>query len=309
MNSKRQAIREFIEHFSAKPKRISSKYFYDRKGSRLFDQICSLEEYYLTRTEMRIMEDNIEAISGKMGKKPLVLELGAGNLRKIEFLLDHLNHPQGYVPVDVSKDYLHEECRRLRMRYPKLKLVPVVADYTKEFDVSLEGFSHESKVVYYPGSSIGNFKPETAKIIIENVAAKVGEGTGFLIGVDLIKDRSILEKAYNDSKGITAEFNLNILNNLNRLFGTNFQAGLFSHHAVYNERNNRIEMYLFSLKDQQVKLNGNIFSIKKNEIILTEYSYKYDPDSFARLFSDFMRLEASWMDSKKYFGLFFFRVI
>ncbi len=294
---------EVTEGFSKPQKELPCKLFYDKEGSALFDQICELEEYYPTRTETGIMEENINSICGILGKKCLLIELGSGSSVKIRLLLENLTYPAGYVPIDISEEHLVESVRILAGDYPDLRIMPVYADYTQHFSLPEFDFPYSRKVVYYPGSTIGNFPPDSARSFLKRTAEWAGKGSGLLIGVDLVKDTGMLERAYNDSNGITAEFNLNILRRLNREIGTDFDLDNWRHLAFYDSEINRIEMHLLSLVDQKARVNGTAFRFRKDETILTEYSYKYTIEGFKELASDSYTVERVWTDKENKFSL------
>ena len=302
-------LTEVIDGLSKPQKMLPSKLFYDEKGSRLFDMICELDEYYPTRTETKILSDNINDIVSKLGNNCILVELGSGSSVKIKLLLDHLKNLTAYVPVDISSEHLIKSNNLLKEEYPDLNIYPVAADYTRWFSLPEIKQDCCSIGAFYPGSTIGNFQPDEARSFLSRIAKICGKGSGLLIGVDLQKDVNILNKAYNDSEGITAEFNLNILNHVNNQLGANFDLSKFKHQAFYNKKEGRIEMHLLSLAQQVVKLNVHSFSIGRYETILTEYSYKYTTESFAELVKDIYEVEKVWVDRNKLFSVQFLRVI
>lgn len=296
-------LSEVIDGFERPQKQLPCKLFYDKMGSQLFDQITRLDEYYPTRTEVAIMEQNINCICSVLGEKCLLIELGSGSSIKIRLLLENLINPAGYVPIDISEEHLTDSAQILARDYPRLRIMPVYADYTQHFSLPVFDFPYSRKVVYYPGSTIGNFPPESARRFVNRVAQWAGQGSGLLIGVDLIKDVKTLEEAYNDTQGVTAEFNLNILRRLNREIGSDFNLGKWRHHAFYNENENRIEMHLISLSDQDVRVDGTRYRFRKDESILTEYSYKYTLEGFRNLVSDSYRVYEVWTDRENKFSI------
>jgi dimethylhistidine N-methyltransferase len=299
---------EVINGLNQEQKQLPTKLFYDEKGSALFNEICELEEYYPTRTEMQIMQDNIEEIGSLLGEGTLLIEFGSGSSTKIRLLLEHIPGLAGYVPMDISAELLIQSAELLRKDYPGLNIYPLAADYTKDFDLPFIEQPYDHIAAYYPGSTIGNFKPNEARIFLKRVAKIIGKNGGMLIGVDLKKDRKTLEAAYNDAKGITAEFNLNILTHINNKLYSNFDANKFRHFAFYNEKESRIEMHLLSNKEQKVRLNGFSLHIKKDENILTEYSYKYSVEEFAQLVSDIFEVRKIWTDKNNFFSIQYLRV-
>lgn len=302
-------LNEVIAGLSKTPKTLPSKLFYDERGSYLFDLICELDEYYLTRTETKILTDNIEEITSFLGDRCVLIELGSGSSVKIKLLLDHLKNITAYVPVDISSDHLIKSTKILKEEYPELIIYPLAADYTRWFTLPEIKKDYNFIDAFYPGSTLGNFKPDEAKEFLSRIANICGKGSGLLIGIDLQKDEDILNKAYNDSAGITAEFNLNILNHVNNLFDADFDLSKFSHNSFYNKQEGRIEMHLISRENQTVKLNGHLISISKGEAILTEYSYKFTIDGFAELVKDIYEVEKVWTDENKFFSVQFLRAL
>ena len=293
-----------ITHGLKQPqKQLPSKLFYDKKGSSLFDQICGLDEYYLTRTEVSIMNDNIDKIADALGEHCLLIELGSGSSKKIRLLLENLEHPAGYVPIDISEEHLLSSVEILAGDYPGLRILPVYADYTNSFTLPLFNLPFSNKVVYYPGSTIGNFTPGEAGLFLNGISRLTGPGSGLLIGVDLVKDTAVLNKAYNDEAGVTAEFNLNILRRLNREIDSDFNLNDWNHLSFFRAGESRIEMHLESKRDQLIHLNGDRIPVSKGETILTEYSYKYTLEAFKSLVSDSYRVETVWTDRDNLFSI------
>ena len=305
---KEDLLEEILEGFSKPQKELPSKLFYDKKGSSLFDEICELNEYYLTRTETSIMTENIEDICSVLGENCLLVEFGSGSSKKIRLLLSGLKNAAGYVPIDISEEHLINSANALAQDYPNLRIFPVYADYTQPFGLPQFDFTYSKKVVYYPGSTIGNFEPEYASEFLNNIGIRLGKGTGLLIGIDLKKDKKIIEDAYNDEKGVTAEFNLNILTRLNRELDTDFDLLQWEHLAFYNSNEGRIEMHLESLSNQVTQVNGDTVSFTKGETILTEYSHKYSVKDFEELLSESYNLEKLWRDKENKFGILYFTV-
>lgn len=299
-------IREITEGLSQPQKRLPSKLFYDEKGSRLFDRICELEEYYPTRTEMKIMNDNIdEIVDVFQHPATLFVEFGSGSSMKTRLLLDHLDHLAGYVPVDISEEHLLNSAALIRKEYPELKVYPLVADFTKHFNLPAVEGELSDVITWFPGSTIGNFSKEEAAHFIEDIHTITGDHSGMLIGVDLVKDKQVLEAAYNDSEGVTAAFNMNMLFRLNKEFGAGFDTRLFRHYAFFNEEESRIEMHLVSLADQEAEIGGRKFFFNEGETILTEYSNKYTFESFAAICSGAYTVEHVWTDEESLFSVQF----
>jgi L-histidine Nalpha-methyltransferase len=267
------------------PKEIACKYFYDDTGSRLFDAICELPEYYQTRTEMALLTRHASEIAALMGRDVEILEFGAGSLRKVRILLDAAQTPCAYTPLDISGDYLQEVVRALAAEYPALVLRPVVGDFTCPLDIpDLPGRNAKisRRAGFFPGSTIGNFKPDAAMALLRQMRASLNGG-GLLIGVDLVKDPVRLHAAYNDAAGVTALFNKNLLARANRELGADFDLDAFAHYAPYNPSAHRIEMYLVSLKRQSVDLCGQRFDFAAGEPVHTEDSHKYTIETFREM--------------------------
>ena len=277
------AVAEIIAGLSQSEKTISPKYFYDERGSRLFEKITELPEYYPTETELGIMRDNIDEIADLIGPRASLIEFGSGSSLKTRILLEHLHEQAVYVPVDISEDHLHDTAGNIRADFPELEVLPVVADFTRPFALPNPTVTPLRNVLFFPGSTIGNFTHDEAHELLQVMYQEAGEDGALLIGVDLQKDPEIIEAAYNDSAGVTAEFNLNMLRHLNREFDTDFNIDAFSHSAEYDEENGRIEMRLISGEWQEVSIGDKEFVIEEDEAILTEYSHKYTLDGFAAM--------------------------
>jgi len=288
---------------------IPSKYFYDERGSRLFDAITELEEYYPTRTEQAIMEANVAEMVARIGPKSLLVEYGSGSSRKTRILLEHLPDLAGYVPIDISREHLLRTATDLSAAYPDLNVLPVCADYTSGFELPEVEGPIERVVVYFPGSTIGNFEPGEARAFLEHVAGVAGRGGALLIGVDLQKDPAIIKAAYNDKKGVTADFNKNILAHINRELDADFDLDRFEHLAFYDAEHGRIEMRLVSLSDQCVQIGSTRISFREHEPVLTEYSYKYSLEGFAALAAaaGFEVVEV-WTDPQRLFSVQYLKV-
>lgn len=276
-------LNDVLEGLSQDQKTLPCKYLYDAQGSRLFDAICVLDEYYPTRTELAIMEAHIDAIAASLGPDCLLIEYGSGSSIKTRLLLDRVPHLAGYVPIDIACAHLHLTARSLRAAYPELSVHPVCADYTKPFSVPKCPNPVSHRVVYFPGSTIGNFEPGEAIAFLRRIGRVVGTGGDLLIGVDLIKPIAVLEAAYDDKDGVTAEFNLNLLRRINReLYGA-FDIAAFKHRAVFNMERSRVEMHLVSLREQSACIGRTRIHFSAGEPIHTESSYKYTTNGFAAL--------------------------
>ena len=293
---------DVLAGLTAPVKALPCKYLYDDRGSRLFDQICDLPEYYPTRTELGILRRHAGDMAAELGAGCLVVEYGSGSGLKTPLLLERLRHPAGYVPVEISRDHLLASAAALARRFPQLEVLPVWADFTGDFEVPATRRVPRRKAVFFPGSTIGNFGPTEAVRLMEGVARRCGPGGGFLVGVDLRKSKTILEPAYADAAGVTAAFNLNLLHRMNREIGANFRPECFEHHAFYNRERNRIEMHLASLKRQKVKVAGETVDFRAGETIHTENSYKYSVDSLKALARGVGWLpDGMWSDADGYF--------
>lgn len=298
---------ELLAGLQAVERRISPKFFYDERGSELFAEICELPEYYPTRTEIGILQAHSESIASVIGRNCELVEPGAGNCAKVRHLIADLQ-PAAYLPLDISGDYLMAAVEELRRACPGLNVTPVVADFNDDFHLP-EQRGEGRRVVFYPGSTIGNFEPDAAREFLARAAVLVGSGGGLLIGVDLHKDAATLNAAYNDSQGVTAAFNLNILRHANRLLGANFSTECFEHQAFYNEDERRIEMHLESTRAQQIDCSGTTLEFHAGERIHTEYSYKYSLEDFSRLaVSAGFTSRASWVDERDWFSVQYFEV-
>jgi L-histidine Nalpha-methyltransferase len=306
MTTSATEIREIVDGLSGEQKQISPKYFYDERGSKLFDDITRLPEYYLTNTELGIMRDNIDEIVGLVGKQASLIEFGSGSSLKTRILLEHLSELAAYVPVDISEEHLHASAEKIRSRFPHIDVLPVVADFTKEFDLPKPMVMPIRNVVYFPGSTIGNFEHDMAMELLRVMHHEAGKNGALLIGVDLQKDPEVIESAYNDSAGVTAEFNLNVLQHLNRDYGANFDLDEFSHSANYDPEKGRVVIELVSQANQTVELGDAEFDIADGEAILTEYSHKYTLDGFAAMANAAgFKVEKVWTDAKKLFSVQF----
>lgn len=296
-------LQEVLAGLSKSSKTLPSKFFYDERGSQLFEEITRLDEYYPTRTEHQIMREHITEIAAEIGPESVIIEPGSGSSKKVRLLLDHLPDISAYIPVEISQEYLSHVVKELRKEYPDLLIKPVCADYTKPFQLPGIDKAFEYYVVFYPGSTIGNFQPGEAQRFLQMLSGFMVPGGGLLIGVDMKKDKAILEAAYNDSKGITAAFNKNMLVRLNRELGADFHVDRFTHTAIYNEAKGRVEMHLISDREQAVHIGEEVFNFDEGETIHTENSYKYSPDDFKALVSDWFEVKKVWTDGEELFSL------
>ena len=295
-------LREVLAGLTAEPKTIAPKYFYDERGSSLFEAITRLPEYYLTRTELGLLDACLPEVRDAIGEGGCVVEYGAGSSLKIRKLLETL-HPDAYLPVDISRLPLERAAAELLRDFPRLRVYPTCADLTEPLTLPAIVAGCE-KLGFYPGSSIGNFEPDAARRFLANVARSLGAGAHLLIGVDRKKERAVLEAAYNDAAGVTSEFNRNVLRHLNHALDADFNVDGFRHLARYNEGQGCIQMFLESAEEQTVRLNGAEIRFARGETVHTENSYKYHPHEFEALAAaGGFACRATWTDSAEYFSL------
>ena len=295
---------DVIDGLSRPRKELPPKYFYDERGSRLFEAICETPEYYLTRAEMELMTARAGEMARRLGPRCAVIEYGSGSGRKTRTLVEALD-PVAYVPIDIAREQLRATAAGFASEFPGLAVMAVCADYSRPLELpELDGLEARRRIIYFPGSTIGNLSVPEAAVFLANARALAGAGGGMLVGVDLKKDAARLNAAYNDARGITAEFNLNLLQRINRELGAGFDLSAFRHHAFYNTAGSRIEMHLVSLKDQRVRIGGRAFRIRAGESIHTENSCKYSADEFRRLASSAgFEPTACWIDPERLFAV------
>jgi len=274
---------DVIAGFRKPQKALSPKYFYDEAGSILFEEITDTPEYYPTRAEMSILRDRAKEIAALIPDGAAVVEFGSGSSKKARILLQAVGPLAAYVSVDISGEMLVQEADALRRDFPHLTVVPVVADITQRFPLPREAMAAPVRVGFFPGSTIGNFEPHAAAAFLRNAADILGPGALMIVGADLVKPADILNAAYNDSRGVTARFNLNLLTRVNRELGGNFDPSAFEHHAFFNRERSRVEMHLASVKRQKVRVAGETFEFRPGETIHTESSYKYSIESLGAL--------------------------
>ena len=286
------------------PKRVPAKYFYDGAGSLLFERITELPEYYPTRCEMRILRDHAGDIAKLIPQSAALVEFGSGSNKKVRIVLRAARKLAAYVPVDICGEMLEQEAAELRLDFPQLKVLPVRADITHQFELPAEAKAAPVRVGFFPGSTIGNFEPHEAVAFLRNAGRILGAGATLIIGADLIKPMEVLNAAYNDAAGVTAKFNLNLLVRINRELGATFKLDTFEHRAFYNRERHRIEMHLASLKRQKVKVAGETIDFRAGETIHTENSYKYSVESLGALARGAGWQPAGvWTDERKYFSI------
>lgn len=303
-DTNQEMLAEVLAGLRSSPKTLPCKYFYDEKGSQLFNQICELPEYYQTRTEEQIMLDYQKEIADVLGENVCLIEFGSGSCKKIKSLLSTLRNFHSYITIDISGEHLRKSVEELAQEFPEIQITPIVADYTKPFEVSILDPTAGRKVVYFPGSTIGNFDPDEATQFLSMMKNCAGDGGAVLIGVDLLKETEALEAAYNDAQRITAQFNLNILSHINHRCGANFNLADFSHYAPLNREQSRIEMHLISKKDQEVAIGEETIHLEEGEMIQTESSYKYSLQSFNDLaLRAGLIVSHVWTDDEKFFSI------
>lgn len=278
-----QLTTDVLDGLHKSPKELSPVWFYDETGSSLFDSICDLPEYYLTRTEQGIMQKHAAEMAQSIGPGVALIEFGSGTSVKTRLLLDQLDRPSAYIPVDISREPLLDAAGLLARDYPELHIIPVCADFTQPIDLPKRVAAAQRRVAYFPGSTLGNFMPDQARQLLTSMRRIVGRDGAVLIGIDLKKDPQVLLRAYDDRAGVTARFNLNALRHINRELGANFDLGAFEHRAVWREDKSRIEMHLISTRDQVVDVGGEHIAIGCNEHLRTECCHKYTLEGFAQL--------------------------
>jgi dimethylhistidine N-methyltransferase len=297
-------FREVCEGLASRPRRLPCKYLYDRRGSDLFEAICELDEYYPTRTELEIFGASVSEMAQAIGPGALVVEYGSGASVKTRRLLAALDDPVGLVAVDIAESALRDSARRLRAEFPETEILPVVADFTAPVALPMPRRRPQKRVIFFPGSTIGNFTRPDARSFLERQATLVGPGGGLLVGVDLKKDRRVLEAAYDDRDGVTAAFNLNILRHINRELGADFDLDAYAHRAPYRARRGRVEMWLVAKSDQDVRIGNAFFRIPKGEGICTEHSAKYSVGEFRRMLgATGFNPARLWSDPRGYFSV------
>jgi dimethylhistidine N-methyltransferase len=304
MITQTEFLEDVLTGLSQQRKTLPCKYFYDQKGSRHFEDICNCPEYYITRTEMAIMSGAINEIAGIVGPQRLIVEYGTGSAVKTGFLLKHLKQPAAYVPIDIFSDYLERTAHEFAYKFPELEVLPVCADFTRPFELPQPGVDYSGKLLYFPGSTIGNFSPPQAEDMLRQMFSLCRSGDHALIGVDLQKPWHVLHNAYNDHAGHTAAFNLNLLERINRELGADFELENFVHRAFYNEEQSRVEMHLVSLRQQIVTIDGQSFGFDAGESIHTESCYKYGLQEIEGLGGSCGFLtQRIWMDQEQYFAV------
>jgi dimethylhistidine N-methyltransferase len=293
---------------SESPKSLPCKFFYDERGSALFEAICEVPEYYLTRTEIAILEAYAPTIAERIGPHCRLIELGSGASRKVRLLLNALEAPLAYVPVDISREYLRDAAAKIAADFPDLEVIAVCADYTRPFELPRLPGPSGKRVGFFPGSTIGNFEPEAVVAFLTHCGRLLGPGAEMLIGADVKKDKAVLDAAYNDAQGLNAAFNLNLLHRISKELDSDIAVDDFEHVAFYNPDQGRVELYIRSRKAQTAIIAGRRFSFTEGEMIHTENSYKYAIPEFRALAAraGFAALE-TWTDPEGRFSVHYLR--
>lgn len=299
-----QLTTDVLDGLHKSPKELSPVWFYDELGSSLFDRICDLPEYYLTRTEQGIMQTHAAEMAQHIGPGVALIEFGSGTSVKTRLLLDQLENPSAYIPVDISREPLLDAAGLLARDYPALHIIPVCADFTQPLELPKRVAAARRRVIYFPGSTLGNFMPDQAQQLLTSMHHIVGRDGAVLIGIDLKKDPQVLQRAYDDPAGVTAQFNLNALRHINRELGANFDLGAFEHRAVWREDLSRIEMHLISTRNQVVDVGGEHIAIGRDEHLRTECCHKYTLGGFAQLAASAqLAVTRVWTDAENKFSV------
>jgi dimethylhistidine N-methyltransferase len=297
-------LRDALAGLSRSPKRMPSKYFYDHRGSDLFEAITRQPEYYLTRVEQALLDARMPAIAEAVGAGAHVVEYGSGSGRKTRQLLQGLHAPVAYTPVEISRAALEDTTARLSAAFPAIEMLSICADFTRPFPLPPPAHSPRRTLVFFPGSTLGNFTHDEAVRILAGMRQIMGPEGRVLIGIDLQKDPAVIEAAYNDAAGVTAAFTLNLLVRMNRELGSDFDLAGFRHHARYASERGRIETFLVSLRKQAVHIAGRRFPFEQDEAMLVEYSHKYSDGGFAALAAAAgLEVAEQWNDPSDWFGL------
>ena len=283
MNDHPEFMKDVLAGLRGSPKTLPCKYFYDKRGSELFEAICETDDYYPTRTELGIMGEHAPDMARRLGPSVFLVEYGSGSSQKTRLLLDAMDQPAGYMPIDISREHLLNSAESIAKQYPALKVLPLCADYLGPMTLPEAGPQERRRAFYFPGSTIGNFVPRQAAEFLEKMASHAGPGGGLLIGVDLTKDRATLERAYDDCDGLTAAFNMNLLTRINQELGGDLPLEHFRHEARWNPDEGRVEMHLVCEATCELNLEGEKIRFVPGESIHTENAYKYDLDEFRRL--------------------------
>lgn len=301
-------LKEILVGLSKSQKTIDPKYLYDKKGAEIFEAICEVPEYYPTRTEASILKNNSREMARFMGPDVTLIEPGSGSGEKVRYLLKEMNNPRAYIPIEIARDILTRMTGELHDEFPDLKVIPVCADFNQNLEMPLSvGNDNGKKVIFFPGSTIGNFHPDDAVSFLKRAGKLIGENGGLLIGVDLKKDKEKFQLAYDDPAGVTRDFNLNLLERLNREVDASFDLENFEHKAFYNEELGRVEMHLRSKVPQLVRVHETMFRFREGETIHTECSYKYTAEEFCELAAKAkFHIRKFWKDPEQLFCVYYF---
>lgn len=301
-------LKEVLVGLSKSQKTIDPKFLYDKKGAEIFEAICELPEYYPTRTEALILRKHAPEMSRLIGSEAILIEPGSGNGEKVRYLLKSLKKTEAYIPIEISRDILTRMTRELHEEFPGLNVIPICADFSQNLELPVSSqHSKGKRVIFFPGSTIGNFHPDDAVSFLKRAGKLIGENGGLLIGVDLKKDKENFELAYDDPAGVTRSFNLNLLERLNREVNASFDLNNFEHEAFYNEELGRVEMHLRSKIPQLVRVHETMFRFREGETIHTECSYKYTTEEFCELAAKAkFRIRKFWKDPDKMFCVYYF---
>jgi len=286
------------------PRQLSHTWLYDERGSRLFEKICELPEYYLTGLELSIMRGSAPQMAALLDGELAVIEFGSGNSGKIKPLFDALPRLRAYVPIDIAASSLARAARAVQREYPAVEVLPLCADFARKLELPARVAGIARRLVYFSGSTLGNYEPLEAVRLLGTMRALAGDGGAALVGIDLAKERSVLELAYDDAQGVTAEFNLNALRHVNRRLGIGFEISHFRHRAIWMEAEQRIEMHLVSTVNQAIRIGAAVIRMLRGDFIRTECSHKYSPQGFAQLAAQAgWRVQHSWTDERHWFGV------
>ncbi|MCA8972302.1 MAG: L-histidine N(alpha)-methyltransferase [Planctomycetes bacterium] len=291
-----------LQGLARNPRSISPKWFYDTRGAHLFEKICELDEYYVTRTELEIFDSCLPEIADIVGPGCVVFEPGSGEGIKTELLLDALDAPRGYVPIDVAERQLQRTSEKLRSRFPNLEVRPCLADFGRLTKLPEFTPAASRRLAFFPGSTLGNFIPDAATAFVRKLGDLAGDDGFLVLGVDLVKDTRILERAYDDKDGVTAAFNLNLLRRMQTELGADLDVDAWNHRAIFDAAESRIEMHLVSARDQTIRIGSQRFAFTAGEHIVTEYSYKYSTERLDALVrAAGFEVVRSWTDDREWF--------
>jgi dimethylhistidine N-methyltransferase len=286
------------------PRQLSHTWLYDERGSRLFEKICALPEYYLTGLELAIMRSCAPQMASMLDAELALIEFGSGDSAKIRPLLDTLPRLRAYVPIDIAASSLARAARAVQRDYPSVRVLPLCADFSRKLELPAQVSAIARRVVYFSGSTLGNYEPPEAVHLLGTMRRLAGDAGAALVGIDLAKERSVLERAYDDSQGVTAEFNLNALRHVNRRLGVGFELGHFRHRAVWMEAEQRIEMHLVSAVNQAIRIGAAVIRMLRGDFIRTECSHKYTQESFAQLAAQAgWGVQHAWTDQRGWFSV------